>query len=236
MGKIEKEAYILSLAKPLLLELYGEYTIVTEQKDKPDAAIEIKNDGTIIGIEITSVDKEEHHKYLNDEKITSEIALQQIKNLLEDGSYSNKPIKRLPVSLPFDYIFEGVIKKSQKYQSYADFRNYEEILILAFSSHLNAGGSVFNEYHKPWTNFLLSEEGFPFDKVIFVSDNTRKTAIVYNKASPLRVSPLSDSATEAGVTAFKTSILPSNEIININSIFSNEPHVPPGIKSKKKRK
>lgn len=236
MEKIDKERDILSLAETLLSELYGEFCIVTEQTDRPDAAINIKKCGRRIGIEITSVDKEKDQEYLNNEKITSKVSSQQINSLLVDGICSSRPTKRLSISFPKDYIFESVIKKAEKYQSYAESRKYGEILILAFSSYLNAGDSAFNEYHKPWTNFLLSEKYFPFDKVIFVSEHTRKVAVVYNKESPLRDSPLVDCEKETGITVVKGPIYPIGQTVDIDRLFSEAPHVPFGKKSKQQKK
>ncbi|GHU19478.1 hypothetical protein AGMMS50243_11580 [Betaproteobacteria bacterium] len=57
MEKVDRERNILSIAETLLYELYGDFCIIPEQLDRPDAAITIEKSGTTIGIEITSVDK-----------------------------------------------------------------------------------------------------------------------------------------------------------------------------------
>ncbi|GHU19482.1 hypothetical protein AGMMS50243_11590 [Betaproteobacteria bacterium] len=110
------------------------------------------------------------------------------------------------------------------------------MLILAFSSYLNADHKFFNEYHKPWTNFLLSEQGFPFDKVIFVCEHTRKAVVIYDKASPLQEAPSVDCEKEAGITVAQGPIFPFGETVNITDLFLEKPHVSPGKKSKKQKK
>ena len=181
MNKVEKERNILKLATPLLSELYGIFDIIPEQLDKPDAAINLKASNITIGIEITSIDKQKDQQYLNDDKIARDVISQQLKDLLKDGSHSSQPTKKISIPFPRDYIFENVFEKAQKYQSYIEsiesikFGKCGEMLILAFSSHLSINDKSFNNYHKPWTNFLLSEKKFPFDKVIFVCEHTKKS-------------------------------------------------------------
>lgn len=233
MEKINKERNILTCAEPLLRKLYGDFDIVPEQLDKPDAAIKRKSCDKKIGIEITSVDKENIQEYINNEKITREITSQQISDLLSNGKYSSRPVKK--VSIPFhnDYIFDGTYKKAEKYQSYIDSGNYEEMIILAFSAYLSTDHKFFNDYHKPWTNFLLSDKKFPFDKVIFVCERTGHSVVIYDKKSPLQNSPSRDTEKELGETISHSSILPVGKKINISGLFKEEPHV---SQSKKKRR
>ena len=236
MEKVDRERYILELATPLLSRLYGEFEIISEQLDRPDAAIIIKKSNIKIGIEITSIDKKKDQEYLNNKKIASEVKGQQVENLLSDGSYSSRPIKKVSISFPCDYIFEGVVKKVEKYRSYSESGEYGEMLVLAFSSYLSVDHETFNDYHKPWTNFLLSEQVFPFDKVIFVDERTRKAVVIYDKASPLQETPLVDSEKEAGITVVQGSILPVGKTVNMAGLFTEEPHVSPKKKSKKRRR
>jgi hypothetical protein len=94
MEKLEKERSILSLAEPILKNLYGAFEIDDAQIDKPDAAIIIDiatNDNNSkaknkIGIEITSVDKKIDQQYFNDEKFTKKITSAQIDNFMQDKS------------------------------------------------------------------------------------------------------------------------------------------------------
>jgi hypothetical protein len=52
MEKVDRERNILGLATPLLSELYGNFDIIPDQLDRPDAAINTKTCNIKIGIEI----------------------------------------------------------------------------------------------------------------------------------------------------------------------------------------
>lgn len=236
MEKIYRERNILLLAETLLSKLYGDFSVIPEQIDKPDAAIKIKKTSKTIGIEVTSVDKQKDQEYLNNEKITHEVIGQQLNNLSTDGSYSGRAIKKLSIPLPRDYIFESVIKKAEKYQSYAEFGKYEEIIILAFSSYINVNDDFFNECLKPWSNFLLSENEFPFDKVVFISERTKEAIVIYDKSSPFKESPLEDCKKKAEITVAKSSVLPFGKTVNISNLFLEEPHISFVKKSQKQKK
>lgn len=234
MNKIDKERNILNHAKSLLQEIYGDFDVISEQIDKPDAAINTKKGNKKIGIEITSVDKKNIQEYMNNEKISEETQNQQIDDLLKDRSYSQKSLKKASITFPNDYIFDNVYEKLEKYNSYVDNEEYDEMIILACSSYLRIGHEFFNEYHKPWTNFLLSDKNFPFDKVIFVCAQSGASTLIYDKKLPLRTHPLREINKELGETVVRSSITPFGAVLDTKKLFEEDPHV--SQKKRKKRK
>ena len=157
MNKFEKEREILKLAKPLLLELYGEFEVDPNQNDRPDAAVILKPDAhddkklqesTKIGIEITAIDKPDDLQYLNDEKFTRDEKNEQINRIIESGQMSNQPDKKASISFKNTYIYEGVLKKLEKYSCYVEIDSYKELIILVFSEFFSFNDQDFNKYHK----------------------------------------------------------------------------------------
>lgn len=227
MRKSEEERYVLELANPILSDIYGDFDVDENQTDSPDAAIFLS--GGVrkkIGIEITSVDKQEIQQYLNDEKITKPIITQQLDALQLDGSHSSQPTKKISIPFPKEYIFDGVIKKKDKYSRYIELGDYDEMIVVAFSSQLQTDHEHFKDYHKLWTGHLLGKNSFPFDKVIFVSLNTRDAVVVYDKDLPRINAPQADSDKELGITTMSGPILPFGKTVNLNTIFDNEPLIP----------
>lgn len=224
MNKIYIERYILELVKPKLKKLYGNFDILPEQKDNPDAAIELKSyKKHKIGIEITTVDKQKNLQYLNDEKIIQQIQLEQLKDLEKSQNYNKKPMKKVSIDFPKEYIFENVFKKETRYLQYKKNDNYQEIVLVAFSSYLIVDKECFKYVHKPWTEYLLSKNNFSFDKVIFVDIQTKKTVLLYDRHLPLLNQPKFNNCMKNGITVMKSSILPFGEKVNINDMFSEEP-------------
>ena len=236
MNKVKRERNILELASSLLSELYGNFDVVADQLDSPAAAIILKPSNTQVGVEITSVDKRKALEYLNNEKIAKKAQTQQLKDLLTDDSYSPRPTKKVSIPFPEDYIFENVIKKTKKYHAYLESGDYEEMILLVCSKYLSINHESFNDYLKPWTTFLLGEQNFPFDKVIFVCEKSQKSVVVYDKSSPLLKAPKRYSEKESGITTMQGPILPFGQTVNILGMFDEEPHVSTKKKSKKEKK
>lgn len=231
MKKVDKERQILKLATPILKEIYGSFDIDLKQKDSPDAAIYL--DGDVIkkvGIEITTVDKQEVQQYLNDKKITKHITSQKSNPFETYDKHGSQPIKKISTCLPKEYIFEGVIKKKNNYSRYMKSNDYDEMIIVAFSSYLQTDHQHF-EYYKLWTDFLLSESLFPFNKVIFVCSQA-EGAIVYDKDIRRENAPQLDKDKELGVTIIQSPVFPIGERININDLYNKEPLAPYQNKNK----
>ncbi|BAK71805.1 hypothetical protein [Aliarcobacter butzleri] len=225
MNKFEQERKILELAKPLLKEIYGEFNLNDKQIDCPDASIILQKMSHEIGIEITSIDREDIKQYFNDKKNSKEVEIKQLEEL-NNNVYSKNPIKKLSIPFTHKYIYDGVIKKEKKYIEYYNSNNYKEIIILIYSTYLTLNYKFFEDYIKPWTQYLLNKESFPFDKVIFVCESTEKNIIVYKKNQPSIQPPSINHNKELGITAISGPILPVGETINLNKIFRNPPLVP----------
>lgn len=241
MNKVDNERNILKVALPLLKKLYGDFDEDQNQLDKPDAAIILKqknNDTNLkpaicIGIEITSIDKQGDQQYLNDEKFTKSATLEQIKQFLSNGTHSNQPLKKISIAFDERYIFDGVIKKQEKYTTYISDEKYSEIIVLAFSSHMSIASEDFADYHSIWTNYLLSEQRFPFDKVIFACKMTNSAVLIYDKNHPNLNKPQQNQTKEQGITTIKTSFIPMGREVNMNDWFENDPIVKKVKKPKK---
>lgn len=228
MNKVNTERYILKLVKPKLKKLYGNFNIVSEQIDNPDAAIELKSRKKYkIGLEITTVDKQKTLQYLNDNKITQPIECKQLEDLQNSQSYSKKPMKKISINFPKEYISESVLKKEKKYLQYKQNGDYQEIILIAFSSYLKIDLECFKHRHKPWTNFFLSKNHFSFDKVIFVDIQTKKAVLIYDKNLPLIKEPIFDDCIKNDITIIKSSILPIGKSVNIKDMFNEEPLIIP---------
>ena len=113
---------------------------------------------------------------------------------------------------------------------------YHEMIVVASSEYLEINNEYFFEYHLPWTNYLLSDSLFQFDKVIYVCEKSGKTVLVYDKEKPLEVSPKRDKDKEVGITHCESSFIPFGKEVNISHMFENEPIIPPKNKCKKERK
>lgn len=226
MNKVDKERYILKLAKTILKKLYGNFDVISEQIDSPDAAISLKSKGNHkIGIEITSVDKQKDLQYLNDDKTTRPIQSEQLTILQNNTNYTERPMKKILIDFPKEYIFDGVFKKEQKYSKYKNIDDYKEVILVAFSSYLKIDFKCFKYEHKPWSEFLLSNNKFSFDKVIFVDIQTQKAVLVYDKNLPLLKEPESNNCIKNDITIIKSSILPFGKSVNIKNMFNEKPLV-----------
>lgn len=178
MKKRELEEHVLKLAEPLFEKLYGKFSIDRAQTDRPDAAITVykphkrfgRNVGPFrVGIEITTVDKEQDLAYLNDKKYGRDKVIVQTMNALKNGLDSDKPTKKAEIHTTGSYIYDGAIRKKDKYQGYIESGTYREIILLCFSEVIVTDGAFFKEYLRGNTNYLLSKAQFPFDALVFTS-------------------------------------------------------------------
>jgi hypothetical protein len=236
LEKIAKEKQILNLALPLLRDIYGDFDIDNDQVDSPDAAILLNKSTNKIGVEITSVDSPKVKAYFNDEKVANLEKEEQLERLIDNGSFTTQPMKKMSVEFKHDYIFKGVIKKSEKHKSYMNAGSYHEMIVVASSEYLEISSEHFFGYHMPWANYLLSNSSFPFDKVIYVCEKTGKSVLIYDKEKPLEEAPKQDKNKELGATFSSGSVIPFGAPFNYNDLFDKEPIILPKSKSKKERK
>jgi hypothetical protein len=232
MNKREQEEHVLMLAKPLLEKLYGKFSVDQNQMDRPDAAIVvdkprkcfgIKAKPFTVGIEITTVDKGEDLAYLNDEKYGRDRVIAQTMETLNNGVDSSTPIKSIEVEITDSYIYDGAIRKAEKYQDYLESGTYRQIILLCFSDVISTDTDFFNKHLKDCTNHLLSKAQFPFDVVVFVSLRQGNPVRVYRKSDPLLVPPPPSEYLSSSETITKGPTMLFGRNYNIQEIMSNAP-------------
>lgn len=232
MKKRELEEYVLKLAEPLLEKLYGKFSFDPAQTDRPDAAIDVykphKRFGRKawpfrVGIEITTVDKRYDLAYLNDEKYGRDMVIAQTRSVLEDGLDSARPIKRAEINIPDSYIYDGAISKKQKYQGYTESGTYREIILLCFSDVVSTDTALFKEHLEESTDYLLSNEQFPFDVVVFVSLRQGNPARVYRKSNPRLAPPAPSNYLGVTETVDHGPTMRIGQTYNLREIQANEP-------------
>jgi hypothetical protein len=239
MTSFEVERTVLELAKPLLQEIYGDFEVDQEQRDKPDAAIFSRNIGDNsqvtktkkIGIEITTVDKPKDMQYLNDEKFAQDLVIEQLQALVADGEAANRPNKKISIEFSDTYISDGVAKKASKYQAYNATGRFDELIVLAFSSQFDLNDADMREYHAAWCSYHLSRSSFPFDRVIFVSTcKAGDAVVVYDKEKPKTHAPERDEDKEAGKEIMTSPILKPGVTYNLKYLFAQDPALRPKTK------
>lgn len=161
--KIEFERYLLNIAVPVLKEIYGDFKIDESQKDKPDAAIILKNNKRV-GIEIVTAETKDVKKRLNGIKSAKKLAE---KKYFEEG-HDFVPINNVYVNHDEEYISTAAEKKIGKYQSYKATNRFDEIILIVASNFLNTRYEDFKKCHIPITQSKLYEAKFPYDKLIYV--------------------------------------------------------------------
>lgn len=232
--KIAEERLILEAAYPLLNDLYGHFEIDPEQVDKPDAAINVSAPTQRIGIEITSVDDQGVKAYLNEVKHEMKIVRQQVEAWQRDGSYVTAPRKKIEIVPHAKYILKGAEKKRNHYEKYAGSGPYNEVILLCHSDYIDPELSDRLGIIE-WTNFHMSVDGFPYNKVIFADVRTQKAVLVYERNKPLMKKPLR-YVPPAVTTIIGGSFTPIHAPFNPAVTASQEPLIKPKQGRKKKQK
>jgi len=236
--KEELENRIFELAAPLLNKLYNAYTKIPDQIDSPDAAILLSNPprrfgvkapSVKIGIEITSVDPHWYLAYANDKKFGAGLVSEQITRTFEQGIVGDNPTKKVDVPIPQNFIFDGVIGKAKKYESYRSQSKFDEIILLCFSDVICARNEIFKGGLSAWTNYLLSQESFPFDKVIFVSprDSDPAPVQIYDKKMRRIRPPPPYKYPDATITCIQSQPMRTDVVYKLDEKFSGTPLISP---------
>lgn len=238
MDKLELENNVFLSCEQYLRTLYGDFDRIDEQTDRPDAAIRLRQggeeDSVAIGIEITCVDKQTDLQYFNDEKFSRQILKKQIEDCI-DGKIPHQPMKKSSIPMEKEYLYEAIENKRKKHSSYAAADVFDELIILVFSDFIDIDDKVFRNYLMPWTNYLLSNSAFPFDKVIFVDIPKSKCVTLYDVNNPRLKSPQIDKNLELGFTHIQSGFIPFDKTINLYDIFKQEPLVNKKAKKRKKK-
>lgn len=236
MKKRELEEHVLKLAEPLFEKLYGKFSIDPAQTDRPDAAITVYkpnkrfgvNAGAFrVGIEITAVDKWQDLAYLNDEKYCRDKLIAQMMDALEKGLDSDKPIKKAEIEITDSYIYDGAIRKKDKYPGYSESGPYREIILLCFSEVLATDTAFFKKHLHDCTDHLLSMAQFPFDAVVFTSLRSGNPVRIYRKSNPLLVPPAPSLYTGCTETVVHGPTMRIGQTYNLKKIMSNAPLIAP---------
>jgi hypothetical protein len=235
------ENRIFEMASPLLNKLYNTYARIPDQVDSPDAAILLSNpprrfgvkaSPVKIGIEITSVDPHWYLAYANDEKFGADLVNEEITRTVEHGIVADSPRKKVDVPIPKNFIVKGVIGKVEKYESYRQGSRFDEIILLCFSEVIGVKNKIFHDGLSAWTKYLLSQESFPFDKVIFVSptDAHPEPIQLYDKKMKQIKPPPPYKYELATVTVIQSQTLLFSENYNSYEKFSGPPLIEPRSK------
>jgi len=231
--KIENERLVLEAASTLLKDLYGQFTVDPSQTDKPDAAIDVAEPKKRIGIEITSVDDEKAKAYLNDEKHGLDVERQQVEAFLRDGSYTTAPRKKIDIDVHAKYIYKGAVKKLDYYNGYTASGTFDEVILLCFSDYISPDLTARLGIIE-WTNYFLSIDKFPYDKVIYASVEDQKAVVVYERHKPLLRKPL--RYVSAAHTVVHGSFTPMNAPFNLEKTAGESALIQPKQSRKKGKK
>lgn len=234
MKKRKLEEHVLSLSRPALHKLYGGYSNDNSQIDRPDAAINVKKPHKIfgkerkpfkVGAEITTVDPAKTLSYLYDENFGRDIINNQINDLILNDVDSLQPSKKIDTKIPRTYIYDGVVKKGKKYAGYTLAGEFKETIILCFSDVIDTENEIFKKGLCEWTNYLLSKDAFPFDKVIFVGLRGGKPVCVYDKSRPAKVMPDEYQYEHSSITSIQGPMLKFGKTYNLKAFFSQKPFI-----------
>ncbi len=196
--KIEFERYLLNIAVPVLKEIYGDFKIDESQKDKPDAAIILKNNKRV-GIEIVTAETEDVKKKLNGIKSAKKLAEKKSFEEGQDAVLVNK----VNVIHNEEYISTAAKNKIEKYQTYKATNNFDDIILIVASNFLNTRYEDFKKCHIPITQSKLYEAKFPYDKLIYVyfqnDPKFDEAILIYDKNEKYNLNPSSINNQEGKV-------------------------------------
>lgn len=229
--KTDLENTIFLGAFKFIESLYGSFTRIDDQIDRPDAAITLNKSKDNIGIEITTVDKQEDLAYFNDVKSEAKYINESIENCTNKVVPTN-PIKKKSMPRKNDFLIEGIEAKRGKYSSYLSSGKFNEIILLVFSDYITKYDQFFLDYHVPWTNYLLSKENYPFSKVIFFCRDSQECVLLYDKHNKLLIKPKRKDTKELGYTPIRSGFIPVGVEVNLLDIARNDALVKPRVRRK----
>jgi len=234
MDKVQDERNTLEVALPLLRSLYGKFNVDCSQTDRPDAAI-VLADGRRIGIEITSLDLQEHQQYMKDQGIGRAATIEQSRRITAGLPIIEAPTKKLQIQIAREYLATGALAKAGKYNEYMVAGGYDEIVLLTTSCYLTASHKGFDTYYVPKASFVFGTKNFPFDKVAFVCHHQKSAKLVYEKAAPVQAPPREELFPDESVES-STVTVPAGKSIALARILREPPLAPNRPRPKSKRK
>ncbi|TKJ86466.1 hypothetical protein PkoCFBP13504_07190 [Pseudomonas koreensis] len=228
-----EEDWVLELTSPLLKEIYKDYIIDETQKDKPDKAILLlkpparfgkPKNRPRVGIEITTADPPEYLSYINKRKKDKEIIAIQIEEALEQGTIPQSPMKKIGNRISHNWIYKGIKEKASKHPIYTNSGRFDELILLCHSDVIMIDQRLFKDGLKDWTNYLLSIENFPFDKVLFLGYD-KKAIQIYNKSKKLTAKPDPYIYEGSIIDSLQFGFIPMGVSVNLKDIGSAAPRI-----------
>lgn len=238
--KIKSEREILKRAHSLLEKLYGVYDPDKNQTDRPDAAIDVTcprkqvardRKPIKVGIEITTVDPKEYLAYFKDEKHGKDLKDAELETLIKYNRTSGRAEKKEKITITSTFIYDGVKNKAKLYESYNYDGVYREVILLCYTEILLPTDEFLKDL-VDWSNYYMSVNNYPFDKVIFLAGDSFSAIKVYDRKTPLRDKSLLRKWSNKSVCIARGILIPADTSFNIYDSFSNGPIIKP--KSKKK--
>ena len=245
LEKIELERAVLERARSLLLQLYGNYSVDEDQKDRPDAAIDVarphKRFGRDrkpikVGIEITTVDPKDYLAYFNNKIFGQDLVDAQFEASLQHGTDPERLNKYMKVSVPDTYIYDGIKGKAAAHEAYKVNGPYGEIILLCYTDVLESDILFLQEGLLEWTNYYASQNGFPFDKVLFLAKESESAEKIYDRRTLLREQPPPYDFTNPWTMPSDWPMLLVNKNYNLKDFYSKPPLIMPKQKKQKNKK
>ncbi|WP_156329588.1 hypothetical protein [Pseudomonas sp. 250J] len=232
--KEESESLVLAKATETLKAIYKDFDIDPDQKDKPDKAIILKKPPARfgkkrttqvkIGIEVTTVDPNGYLSYMSNRKRDQEAIVKQIDDVMETGEPTN-PLKKITTTIYDSWLYEGLIAKKEKHESYAIDRKFEELILLCHSDIISVKKLRSDKILLEHTQHLLKKDDFPFDKVIFVDSRENDAIQIYNKLEKEKPPRYTDR--DENLKSVDFGMLPVGKPLNLLDIASRDPIIKP---------
>lgn len=236
-GKLKYEREVGLRAESLLKKLYGNFIWDEEQKDSPDRAIILtsppkrfgqpKGRPIRIGVEITDVDPKEFRSYFGDTKFRKQFVEKRDDETLCTGTHPDSMNKRMKIPIPDTYIYNGAKAKAKSYAKYVESGDFDEIILLCTSHVLREYDSFLAHGLIQWTNYHLSAESFPFDKVLFLPHESFSAIQLYTKAHKLNKIPKPYDFINPSITPLDIPILRPNHTYKIKEMTEKDPLIMP---------
>ena len=234
--KEKHEEDILNLAASNLRAIYRDYAVCKKQKDKPDKAIILSKPHPKlvrgwfkepkVGIEITTADPQEYLAYMSDKKSDREILHAQMEEAIATRTAPQNPMKSIDNKVFHDWIYKGIKEKAKKHQNYANTGEFLELVLLCYSDVISTNTLEYKEGLKDWTDYLLGQSNFPFDRVLFV-DRENLCEQIYKKSKKAKNKPTPYMYEGHIIKSSTSGMIPMGVPYNYKVALSGEPLIKP---------
>lgn len=240
--KTDLERAVLERAHSLLIKLYGSYSVDENQKDRPDAAIDVvsphKRFGRDrkpikVGIEITTVDPKDYLAYFNDKKFGQDLVDAQFEASLKNGIDPERINKYMKVPIPDTFIYDGIKGKAALCEEYKSNGPFAEVILLCYTDILESDSAFLRGGLLEWSNYHASQSDFPFDKVIFLAKYSDSAIKIYDRRTPLRLQPSPYDFSDPWTMPSDMPMFLMGRAYNLNEFYSKSPLIQPKKKKNK---